>query len=179
MADVAVVIGHHPDAPGATLQLGGRAISEYELWAPFGRELTWSLRQQDVDAVRIERPSPQADQALMRKVNRTGADAAIELHFNASEGEAWGTEMLHYPGSEEGKALAARLQAQAVKALSLRDRGIRAREDLAFLSGTEMPAVICEPAFGDQEEDAWRLLTRQMELVRGYRMAITEHMLDG
>lgn len=176
MADIAVVIGHHPEAPGATLSLAGREISEYALWKPFAHELVCTLHEEDLHAVTVERPNPKPDEALAERVNGTNADVAIELHFNAAGG--WGTEMLHWPGSEGGSRLAGQLQYETVKALGLRDRGIKARDDLAFLRLTEMPAVICEPGYGDAEEDAWRLLTRQPELLRAYRTAIHETLLQ-
>mgnify|MGYP000338354820 CR=1 FL=1 len=178
MADVAVVIGHHPDAKGASLELGGHEISEYDFWKPWGHELAASLHQQGLHAVTVERPHEEPDQALAERVNATEAAAAIELHFNAAEPGADGTEMLHWPSSSRGSTLAARLQHETVKALKTRDRGIQARDDLAFLKLTEMPAVICEPAFGSDEGDAWRLLTRQVRLMEAYRTALTSFCLD-
>lgn len=172
MADVAVVIGHHPGAPGATLDLCGHTVSEYDLWEPFGRELAVSLHADQIAAEVVHRPSPSPGQDLADRVNATGATCAIELHFNAAEDvSAQGTEMIHWPGSK-GRLLARRLKKKTIGALATRDRGVQARGDLAFLRLTEMPAVICEPAFGTNEDDAWKLLTRQAALMRAYREAL-------
>lgn len=97
MSDIAIVVGQHPEAPGAPLELGPRSIHEYELWAPFARELDLTLEATGVDAAVVHSPHEDPDPALARRVNETRATAAIELHFNAYDGPAHGTEMLHWP----------------------------------------------------------------------------------
>lgn len=173
--NVAIVIGHHPQAPGAALELGAHTLHEYDLWAPFGRELARTLPS-TVDVALIERPNPDPDAELAERVNATDADCAVELHFNASAQRAEGTEMIHWAGSAEAKRLASRLQRHTLQALDLNDRGVRGRRDLAFLKLTQMPSVIAEPAFGSDEGDAWTLLTRLPDLMQAYRDAITDHL---
>lgn len=177
MSDVALVIGHHPEAPGAALRLGAHAMQEYELWSMVARELARTLEAEGVDTAVVERPNPQPDQALAERVNATGAEVAVELHFNAAATpEASGTEMLHWPGSHEGEKLAARLQRHTLEALKLNGRGLKARGDLPFLELTEMQAVIAEPAFGSNSGDAWTLLSRLPDLMRAYRSALIKHL---
>jgi N-acetylmuramoyl-L-alanine amidase len=172
MADVALVVGHHPDAPGAALSIGSFSTTEYAIWSGFARELARTLRP-EVEAVVFERPDEKITPALLGPVNDSGASCAVSLHHNAVAGKASGTEMLYFPGSEEGRRLAASMQRHTLEALGLDDRGIRSRRDLAFLDGTRMPAVIAEPAFGSDEADAWRLLTGLPDLLRAYRKGIT------
>lgn len=175
MADVAVVVGHHPSAPGALLTLEEMSISEHEFWIPFARELALTLWQQDVATEVVTRPNPQPDQELADAVNETGAACAIELHFNGSDGRARGTEMIHWAGSEGGKALAHNLHTNTVDALDTRPRGLKQKsEQWPFLRLTRMPAVIAEPAFGTFRGDAWRLVTRQADLMEAYRTAIMD-----
>jgi len=177
MADVAIVIGHHPGAQGATLELAGESVSEWELWKDFGRELALTLWQKGIATEVVRRPNPKPDRALGNRVNQTGADVAIELHFNAAAAEeARGTKMLHWPGSDGGKRLAQILQRTTLDQLGLPDRGTEGRSDLGFLRHTEMDAVIVEPAFGSNQADGFKLLSRLPELMQAYRTGLVEHM---
>lgn len=187
MPSVAIVTGHHPDSPGANLELEGFSTSEYEFWKPLARELANTLEHdlQRLDptgvAYVIERPNERPDSELTNKINATGADCAIELHFNSfSDPSANGTEMLHWHSSSEGKSLAHELHERTITALGTRGRGLKqvssgGRGDV-FLGSTRMPAVICEPAFGSNPEDAWKLLTGQADLLRAYREAIIDFL---
>jgi len=173
MADVALIPGHHPDAQGATLDLEGEVVTEYELWTPFARELALTLDAEGVTPAVIERPSPKPDKALTDRINRTGADAAIEMHFNAvADQDVRGTLMLHYPESQGGKRLAGLLQDKTLDVLGLRNRGTREEAGFPMLRDTEMPAVIAEPAFASNYRDGFRLLSRLPDLMMAYRDAI-------
>jgi len=173
MPTVAVVIGHHPDAPGAALRLGEHTLHEYSFWRPFGRELVRSLQTVDIGAHLVERPNPDPDQELADRINATGADAAIELHFNSYKNvDVEGTEMLHYTGSEGGEQLAVALLDKTTGAIGTVSRGLRPKQGWPFLTLTEMPAVICEPAYGSNTGDAWKLMRKQMELLGAYRSAL-------
>lgn len=173
MADIAIVIGHHPDAPGAALTIGDGQVHEHPLWVPFAGELAESL-EPSLSAAVVERPNPEPDAALARRVNETGAACAIELHFNAAESTAaQGTEMLHYEGSRGGHQLAELLQHHTLEALGTKHRGTKGRSQYPFLAQTEMSAVICEPAFGSNEGDAFRLLRGLPALMAAYRRAVT------
>jgi N-acetylmuramoyl-L-alanine amidase len=176
MSDVALVVGHHPNAPGAALALGGHSLHEHDLWTGFARELALTLEAEGLTSSVIERPNEQPDQALADRVNDTEADAAIELHFNAASGKASGTEMLHWTNSTRGARLAWHLQKHATAALGLPSRGRKGRREFPFLQLTAMPAVICEPAFGSTPGDAWALLTRQPGLMKAYRDALLGYL---
>ena len=182
MPDVAIVVGHHPAAKGAALTVGERQIQEYDFWEPFAYTLCARLSVYGIEAERIYRPNERPDDELMQRVNATGARCAIELHFNAfSDPRAQGSEMLYWHTSEQGRLLAGLMQQHTVPALGVHDRGLsgvmRGR-GAAFLRGTRMPAVICEPAFGTNPDDAWKLLTRQMQLVEAYAWAIVDFLSE-
>lgn len=176
MSDVAVVIGHHPDAPGAKLELGNFSIHEYPFWKPFARELALTLEAKNIDAEVVERPNENPDSVLAERVNRTEAEAAIELHFNAFDGRARGTEMLHWETSDRGERLATMLQEHVTSELGTQDRRVEGTRNFPFLQLTQMPAVICEPAFGSTPSDAWKLLTGQANLLRAYRTALSDFL---
>lgn len=176
MSDVAVVIGHHPEAPGAELELANRSVYEYDFWKPFGRELALTLEASGIEATVVERPNEDPDAALAKRVNATHADAAIELHFNSFDGRAKGSEMFHWETSGQGKRLAMLLQEHVTNALGTDPRRVEGTREFPFLQLTRMPAVICEPAFGSAPQDAWALLTGQAELLRAYRQALSEYL---
>lgn len=176
MSDVAIVIGHHPDAPGAELELGPGSIHEYSFWKPFARELALTLEAEGIAATVVERPNEDPDEALAARVNGTNADAALELHFNSYDEPAKGTEMFYWETSNRGEELARLLQEQVTDQLGTEYRRIEGKREFPFLRLTEMPAVICEPAFGSAPADAWRLLTGQADLLQAYRTAVSEFL---
>ena len=182
MPDVAIVVGHHPAAKGAALTIGERQIQEYDFWEPFAYGLRRCLYWSDIRGHIVYRPNPKPDDELMGIVNDTGAKLAIELHFNGfSDPRAQGSEMLYWHASDKGRLLADLLQQYTVRTLRVHDRGLKPVQrgrGAAFLRGTRMPAVICEPAFGTNYGDAWKLLTRQMQLVEAYAWAIADFLSE-
>lgn len=182
MPDVAIVVGHHPAAKGAALTVGERQIQEYDFWEPFAYTLGARLSVYGIEAEPIYRPNHRPDAELMRRVNAYGARCAIELHFNAfSDPRAQGSEMLHWHTSDKGRLLADLMQQYTVRALGVHDRGLKPvsrGNGSAFLRGTRMPAVICEPGFGTNPDDAWKLLTKQMQLVEAYAGAIADFLSE-
>jgi len=172
MSDVAVVIGHHRHSPGATLTVGTHTVTEYGLWKPFAFELTRTLTASGLDPRVVERPKPDPS-SVVPKINETGADAAIELHFNAAgDSRAAGAEMLHYESSGPGQRLAKTLLQNTVDALGVPRRGLLPAKEYPVLRDTTMPAVIAEPFFGSHPGDVERALPRLPSLMRAYRDAI-------
>ena len=182
MPDVAIVVGHHPAAKGAALTVGDKQIQEYDLWRPFADVLWAKLSVCGIECLPIDRPSQMPYDELMRIVNDTRAACALELHFNGfSDPRAQGSEMLYWHTSEQGRLLADLLQQYTVRTLGVHDRGLKPVQrgrGAAFLRGTRMPAVICEPAFGTNPDDAWTLLTKQMQLVDAYAAAIADFLTE-
>lgn len=107
------------------------------------------------------------------EINSTGADVVVEFHLNAANTKASGTEMIYI--SQAGKKLAEKLQAAAVKALHLPDRGVKTPyqgRGNRFLTGTTMPAVIAESGFIDNDSDLRVLNERKEELAMAYANAL-------
>lgn len=110
-------------------------------------------------------------------VNALKADFAIELHCNAFDRRASGTEMIHWKTSANGAALASKLQRVAVATLQLPDRGIKppwAGRGGAFLGETNCPAVIVESFFIDNFGDLQRANEVKDQLAHAYVLALTE-----
>lgn len=115
-----------------------------------------------------------------REVNASGADVAIELHCNAFNKSATGTEMIYHPKSARGKKLATMLLDAAVGVLGLPNRGIKPPQGggrgMSFLQGTKMPAVIVETMFIDNGTDLRIASERKDDLAKAYANALMEFL---
>lgn len=88
---------------------------------------------------------------IVKAHNSADRDLDVSVHFNAASATATGVEVLHY--GKQG-ALASKMSASIAKALGLRDRGAKVRTDLAFLRGTNKPAILLEVCFVSNKADA-------------------------
>ena len=104
--------------------------------------------------------------------NRMGADCFISLHCNSVvDPTAHGTEVIHFPGSESGKALATILQNEIVQRMNTRDRLVK-ENTYQVLRETDCTAVLVELAFLSNDDD--RLLLMDTMLRRGFITAIAD-----
>lgn len=96
---------------------------------------------------------------VYNRVDQWGADASIELHFNAAGSPtATGTETFT-SGSSRSTILAEEVQMEMVEQLGLRDRGVKVRNRrtkgrgyLSLVSG-RAPAILVEPFFATSIAD--------------------------
>lgn len=77
-------------------------------------------------------------------------DLAVELHLNAFNGNAKGTEVYYYD-DDKGKKCAERVVAKLATVFS--NRGAKKRTDLYFLNSTKAPAILIESFFCDNADD--------------------------
>lgn len=91
---------------------------------------------------------------ICTQANDWGADLFVSIHCNGfTDSAANGTETLYYPGSIKGRKLAAYINNQITKNITVNGRPITnrgAKEDvrgLGVLRGTDCPAVLVETAF--------------------------------
>ena len=82
--------------------------------------------------------------------------------------------MIH---SEGGRAeqLAECIQRQIVDSLDTMDRGLKERPELIVLRATDMPSVLVELAFIDNDEDVELLMTRQDDFARAIARGVTDY----
>lgn len=76
-------------------------------------------------------------------------DLDLSIHFNASDGNGHGTEVLYLTQED----LASDISAAIAAAGELTDRGPKYRNNLYWLNNTDMPACLVEVAFCDHEGD--------------------------
>jgi len=108
--------------------------------------------------VRFTRPETENPDSTMRatRANHMGADVFISLHFNAhSEPTAEGSSTYHWSTSRGGSQLADLVQEELAN-LGLKD--CRSHPgSFAILRETKMPAVLVEPGYLTNPDDAKRL----------------------
>lgn len=106
--------------------------------------------------------------------NEWGADILVSIHCNAANTEAQGTEVECY-GAGEGEKLAQCIQSQIVDSLGTVDRGVKYMPKLLVLKYTDMPAVLVEMAFIDNDEDAALLAGKTDEFARAIARGVTDY----
>ena len=102
-----------------------------------------------------------------------GADIFVSLHCNAFNTQARGTETLYK--SFNGQRLANDIQSQIIRSINTVDRGVKKRDDLWVLNGTDATAVLVEMAFIDNEEDHAMLTNDLDTIVRAIARGITDY----
>lgn len=154
MADSRKVIidaGHGGQEPGAIYQGRQEKTDTLRLALAVGQIL--SENGVDVGYTRVtdvyQSPFEKAQMA-----NQWGADFFLSLHRNAMPvpGTASGTESLVYANEGEAAMLASNINEQ-LRDMGWKDLGIIERPGLIVLRRTEMPAVLVEAGFIDNEAD--------------------------
>ena len=106
--------------------------------------------------------------------NDWGADIFVSIHCNAANTEAQGTEVECF-GSGAGEQLAQCIQSQIVNSLGTVDRGVKYMPKLLVLKYTDMPAVLVEMAFIDNDTDEPLLRERQDDFARAIARGVTDY----
>lgn len=121
-------------------------------------------------------PDRQSD-SVCGAANDWEADVFVSIHCNAANTAARGTEVECYDADSgnAGSQLAQCIQSQIVDALGTVDRGIKSRPALIVLRVTDMPAVLVEMAFIDNDEDATLLTDRMDDFARAIARGVTDY----
>ena len=145
--------GHGGSDPGAIGYQGtfekdvNLAICLYlgEFLSQAGAKVVYT-RETDVYVSIFERPAI---------ANQANADLYISVHSNAhiNRGTARGTETLYRGKDPASELLARTVQDEVVKAITLANRRVWGREDLAVFNQTAMPAIMVEVGFLDHPDE--------------------------
>ena len=156
---ICVTVGHSRLKNGTYTSADGRKYGgciEYNYCKGFGKNyLVPALNKagHDVDLIicpeKIFTSSKQEKEYKLSRINKENYDLVMELHLNAAQPSANGTEVLYY--SNTGKEYAERI----CKALGkvYKNRGAKQRKDLYILNGTKPTAVLLELFFCTNKED--------------------------
>ncbi len=184
---VALDDGHGMSTPGkrtpAIPSLGGRVIRENEFnWAVV-KELDELLRRNGNFETILTAPTD-ADTSLSNRCKRANefkADIFVSVHANASDGkfdgedkDASGIETWYL--STEGKKLAEDIQAELIQNTKQKNRGIK-KGNFYVLKYTNMPAVLTENLFMDNEREALLMIDKQYinEVAREHYLGICKY----
>ena len=111
----------------------------------------------------------------VREANASGAEIAVSFHANAGGGD--GFEVFYYVGSSKGEKLA-KLTEKYVKELGQNSRGVKSGNHLYFVRKTDIPAVLVESFFMDNEKDKaiGDTIEEQKKFGVAYAKAILEYL---
>ncbi len=171
---VALVVGHRKSSQGAESKTFN--ITEWVYNDDMAKRVKERVKLAEV-AVVYRDDAGNGYTRLPAKINGLDPDFIVSLHCNFTVG-ASGTEMLHHHQSRNSERLASMLQNEVLKALGLRDRGLRPRSSgrgWHLLSNTKAPAVIVEPFFMSNDREMKLGLERKDELAAAYAAAIDDY----
>lgn len=146
---IAIAGGHSAYARGASGYL-----DEYDCDRAFVARLVEAFDNQGWYVTDCSNEEPDVSAELReecRIANASGADLFIAVHLNAGGGT--GTEVWHYPYSL-AETCAREVSRELASALGLPNRGAKSTAGLYVLNHTEMPAILIEVCFVDNESDA-------------------------
>lgn len=153
-ATIVVDPGHGGDDPGDVTKAGTTEA-----------DACWQVSTRVADRlaslgarVRFSRNETEGPDASARAqlANEIDADLFLSIHLNGhAEPTAEGTSTYYFPGSRAGESVAHEIQGQLVR-LGLRDCRSHARS-YPILRETRMPAVLIEPLFISNPDEAKRL----------------------
>lgn len=153
MSKICLIIGHGGNDVGAF----NKSTKETEL--NYNRDLASKLQKELTDKgflVDIYNRGFNKSENV-DYLNKVGYDVLISLHCNAYNGIATGTEVLYWNTSRKGKELSQYLLDNIVKALGLKNRGLKPIKNGdrgAYLLGKTKPVcVLLEPFFIDNDDD--------------------------
>lgn len=170
---ICLLAGHSGKDGGAVTTPGG--VSEHALALRVIPGVMAELDEMGFDVAVTERERAGGTTPLYsaKAANATGADVAVELHFNSADSaSAQGAEWLYYGPSVKSADLAAAMLSEWCKLTGYKSRGVlpvygssngrsgrfTTRGWNAFLK-SRMPFFMAEPFFGSNAWEAARALT--------------------
>lgn len=113
----------------------------------------------DVEVIRLDDPTGKRDVPLDErtdKANKANADVLVSIHHNANTGK-WGLwtgieTFVYEHGSANSTRLAEAVHPRIVKAMGLKDRGIK-KENFHMVRESTMPAILTEGGYMDSSID--------------------------
>ena len=117
---------------------------------------------------------------VCKTANDWGADIFVSLHCNAFDGYARGVETLVFKFGSEAERLAACVHKQLVDTEQsvdpyILDRGLKERPNLSVLRNTDMPAILIEMGFIDNDHDVVLLEDKQDTLAKAIARGVTDY----
>lgn len=169
---IALDIGHGGNPPKGDPGAVGLKSKEKDVALAVGLLLKQALVKKGHKVVMTRGNDSFVELGMRCKIaNNFKADLFISIHLNASANKAAnGTETLYK--TQKGKDIGTKIQKALVAALKTKDRGLKFRDDLYVLNGTNMTAVLVEIGFISNTSDLRLMLTKQKEIAGAIANAI-------
>ncbi|HCG7330488.1 N-acetylmuramoyl-L-alanine amidase [Vibrio parahaemolyticus] len=180
MKTICIVVGHSANKGGA--YNNEKKLGEYDYNHVLAGLIAEKIHHQNVRPIIMYRGDSYS--GMVKDVNETSADFAIELHCNGVKNKSvQGAETLFCHTSKPSRQLAERLQNAVQGVMKQNDRGLKPIEPngrgWAFLRYTNMPSVILEPFFISNTESLMLGLERREQLAEAIANALVEHVNKG
>lgn len=184
MAKIYIDSGHNPT--GGDTGAAGFGHKEQDITVQIGRRVrdlliqcgqaVYMSRQKESDVIGNGTLSSSL-QSRSLQANNKGSDLFVSIHCNAANTKAFGCETYSFPGSREGRELAACIQNYLPQLTGRFDRGIK-EASFAVLRNTNMPAVLVETAFIDNYDDSMYLASDrgQQSIAEAITRGICEYL---
>lgn len=159
-------------------------ITEAAIAYEIGEKVAYYLNQvgyetQVMQSDNLYYDSPYADRPypVCQAANDWEADIFVSIHCNAANTVANGTETIVYRYGSDSTTLATYIQDQIVNSLGTTDRGIKEMPGLIVLKHTDMPAVLVETAFIDNDSDALLLINNTDDFAGAIARGISDYVV--
>lgn len=168
-----IIIGHEKNAQGAVNVITKE--TEYVYNTELAQMISAIAQDHGVNVFIETRDVGGVKEAFHRLLARK-PKAIIELHFNAADGRATGTETLFSDDDDQSgvveQLLAVIVNKKMSEALGLRNRGVKevfSEGERCFYNISlrhDLPCILVEPGFGDNEIDALSMKQNKEALAR-------------
>ena len=161
----------------------GHGLREREITFYIANGLKHRLQAQNIE-VKMSREALDVnlgyneDSSLNKRAeiaNKWGADLFISIHCNAFNEMAFGTETFCFSRMSEGEKLATKVQNRIVSVCKTYDRGVKTA-NYRVLKNTNMPAILVETAFIDNQDDAIKLGNNSELFAKAIYEGVLEYM---
>lgn len=179
---VAICVGHSRKGDKGAVNVKGD--SEWKYNSKVAKALKKELTKRGIDSKVYSSYEGKTYRASMDfikgKLKEDKAELALELHFNAYTGRAKGCSMLYSSSKKDSKKLAEELQFSVLKDFDTIDRGTKGlnkgNRGFLFTDNYHIPAVLCEPFFGDNKQDC-ELFSDYILLASSYANGIEQFLV--
>ncbi len=164
-----LIVGHKANKQGACNKKHN--VCEYQFNDKLACDIYDKLKEKEsnIDIRIIHR---RTYKELPDDINKINPEFFISMHCNAFDGKCNGTETLYYHTSKKSKIIADIVQENMLKAYGFKNRGIlpRTMEDNGgtLLRYTNMPGVIVEPFFIDNDDAYETVMTDYDKIIEAY-----------
>jgi N-acetylmuramoyl-L-alanine amidase len=172
--------GHDLDYDSGAVNVN-MGLRECDIAADVGEKVQGYLNAAGVETMmrqsdNLANDSQYADRpiAVCDEANSWPADVFVSIHCNAANGQARGTEV-ECSGGQESTKLAQCIQSQIVDSIGTTDRGVKTMAGLIVIRNTDMPAVLVEMDFIDNDDGADLLIAQQDDFARAIARGITDY----